>query len=123
MINSNPTDYTTSAPPTFFSTKNNSYNLQKEIYGNYKNCLGPLKEYIKILDKQVSKGWNDMIELINDLFHSNELLSIAYGKYKDETLEKIDKLTKEKSYILDYINALKHMCEGYIHRLEHPPRI
>jgi hypothetical protein len=71
------------------------YNLELQIYNNYKNNLSTLKYNINKLNKEINKGWGDMMELINDLSHSNEALKVAPEKYKDETLEEIDRLTKK----------------------------
>jgi hypothetical protein len=98
-------------------------NLQLEIYNNYKNGLGYLKEYIKILDNQIRKGWADFMELVNDLSHLKESLKVVPEKYKDEGLEEIDRLTKENTDLDNYINALKEQHRPYVDILENPPQI
>jgi hypothetical protein len=61
---------------------------------------------------------------VNKRFISFEwAFPVVHRKYKDETLEEIDRLTKEKSDLVDYVNTLKEKRWLYVYSFDHPPPI
>jgi chromosome segregation ATPase len=99
------------------------YNLEKEIYKNYKNGLPFLKNYVNRMEDRIRKGWAYFIEIEHNLQNSKKDLKIVPEKYKNEMLEKIDRLAKEKSGLVDYINGLKKEREQYVKFFNNTPPI
>jgi SMC interacting uncharacterized protein involved in chromosome segregation len=99
------------------------YDLEFTIYKDYRDGLPTLKGDISRLDKEINKAMTNLMDFLSNIFDWNTHLREAKGGSRDVILNEIDRLTQEKNNFINYINALKQMREGYVHRLEHPPPI
>jgi SMC interacting uncharacterized protein involved in chromosome segregation len=75
------------------------------------------------LDKDISKAMTYLMNFIRNISEWNGYLKEAKGDSRVIILNERDRLTQDKNNFINYINALKQMSEGYIHRLEHPQSI
>jgi hypothetical protein len=73
------------------------YNVELDIYNDYRNGLDSLQDNISRLDKEIKKVMNDLMDFISNISDWNKYLKVVEGNCEVLVLNEIDRLTKDKN--------------------------